>query len=140
MNYIDYKKDTVMRLLEAELGWVYYGGKHYESVYTRFYQGYILPKKFGIDKRKAHLSDLIKSGQITREAALQELSKDAYDYQLFCQDKQFVIKKLDLDESSFDAIMRLPIKSFRNYPNNYKNVQRLKALLNWLREKEVYSR
>lgn len=140
LNYIDYKKDTVMRLLEAELGWVYYGGKHYESVYTRFYQGYILPKKFGIDKRKAHLSDLIKSGQITREAALQELSKDAYDYQLFCQDKQFVIKKLDLDESSFDAIMRLPIKSFRNYPNNYKNVQRLKALLNWLREKEVYSR
>lgn len=140
LNYLDYKKEAVMNVLEKELGWVYYGGKHYESVYTRFFQGYILPKKFDIDKRKAHLSDLLKSGQITRDAALAELQKPCYDETLLRQDMDFVIKKLDLSESSFDAIMNLPIKSFKDYPNNYDKVRLLKLFLNWLREKGVYSR
>ena len=65
-----------MQTLERELGWKYYGWKHYESIYTRFYQGYILPKKFGYDKRKSHLSSLICSGEMTREEALEELKKE----------------------------------------------------------------
>ncbi len=140
LNYVDYKKDAVMEILQSELGWVYYGGKHYESVYTRFFQGYILPKKFGIDKRKAHLSDLIKSGQISREAALQEIEKPGYEEPLFRQDKDFVIKKFELNEASFDAIMSLAPKTFRDYPNNYEKVQRLKSFVNKLREKGLYSR
>ncbi|MCU0337084.1 MAG: N-acetyl sugar amidotransferase [Sediminibacterium sp.] len=140
LNYVDYKKDAVMEILQSELGWVYYGGKHYESVYTRFFQGYILPKKFGIDKRKAHLSDLIKSGQISRETALQEIEKPGYEEQLFRQDKDFVIKKFELNEASFDAIMSLSPKTFRDYPNNYAKVQRLKSFVNKLREKGLYSR
>jgi N-acetyl sugar amidotransferase len=140
LNYVDYKKDAVMKVLQNELGWVYYGGKHYESVYTRFFQGYILPKKFGIDKRKAHLSDLIKSGQISREDALVELEKPGYEEQLFRQDKDFVIKKFDLNEASFEDIFNLPVKTFRDYPNNFERVQRLKSFVNKLREKGFYSR
>lgn len=140
LNYVDYKKDAVMKVLQNELGWVYYGGKHYESVYTRFFQGYILPEKFGIDKRKAHLSDLIKSGQISREDALVELEKPGYEEQLFRQDKDFVIKKFDLNEASFEAILNLPAKTFRDYPNNFERVQRLKSFVNKLREKGFYSR
>jgi N-acetyl sugar amidotransferase len=140
LNYVNYKKDAVMKVLQNELGWVYYGGKHYESVYTRFFQGYILPKKFGIDKRKAHLSDLIKSGQISREDALVELEKLGYDEQLFRQDMTFVIKKFELNEASFEEIMNLPPKTFRDYPNNFQSVHRLKSFVNKLREKGFYSR
>ena len=56
INYIDFKKDIATKVIEEEIGWKDYGGKHHESIYTRFYQSYILPKKFNIDKRKAHLS------------------------------------------------------------------------------------
>ncbi|MFM6923862.1 MAG: N-acetyl sugar amidotransferase, partial [Ferruginibacter sp.] len=64
LNYLPYNKAAVKEIITRELGWRDYGGKHYESVFTRFYQGYILPVKFGIDKRKAHLSNLIFSGQL----------------------------------------------------------------------------
>jgi len=78
LNYIDYKKDDAMELITDKLDWKYYGGKHYESNYTKFYQGYILPEKFGIDKRKLHYSALILSNQISREKALKELTKQPY--------------------------------------------------------------
>ena len=119
LNYIDYNKEAVMRLLQDELGWVYYGGKHYESVYTRFYQGYILPTKFGVDKRYGHLSDLINAGQLSREQALLELAKPAYEEGMLKQDKAYVIKKLSLSGDQFNEIMNAPIKSFRDYKNSY---------------------
>ncbi len=140
LNYVEYKKDAVMKILQDELGWIYYGGKHYESVYTRFYQGYILPKKFGIDKRRGHLSDLINSGQITRDHALQQMETEAYDEKLFRQDMDFVIKKFELDDASFNSIMNLPKKTFRDYPNNFEKVRLIKILLNKLREKGFYSK
>jgi hypothetical protein len=140
LNYVVYKKDDVMKILQDELGWVYYGGKHYESVYTRFYQGYILPKKFGIDKRIGHLSDLINSGQITRDEALLQMGTIAYDEKLFRQDLDFVIKKFELDNTSFECIMNLPTKTFKDYPNNFEKVRLLKILLNKLREKGFYSK
>ena len=75
LNYIDYKKEKAINILEKELKWKRYEGKHYESVYTRFFQGYFLPKKFGIDKRVGHYSDLIRAGQISRLDALDILKK-----------------------------------------------------------------
>ncbi len=140
LNYMEYKKDEVMHILQDDLGWVYYGGKHYESVYTRFYQGYILPVKFNIDKRRGHLSDLIKSGQITREEALKEVAKVGYNKDLLDQDMHFVMKKLNLKQSEFDEIMKLPVKSFKDYPNNEAKVNRLKKLVNYLRFKGMYSK
>jgi len=140
LNYIDYKKEDVKELIEKELGWVDYGGKHYESVYTRFYQGHILPVKFNIDKRRGHLSDLIRSGQITREVALEEIKAPSYQDSLKRQDEIFVKKKFDLDDSSYLEIMNASTKNFRQYPNNEKAVMRIKNLVNFMREKGFYSK
>ena len=120
LNYIEYNKEEAKRLLTKEIGWRDYGGKHYESVWTRFYQGYYLPRKFGFDKRRAHLSTLICSGQIRREEALLEMEKPAYDPKLLAEDMQYVIKKVQLDprgvrrhpECPAQAALRLPEPSF----------------------------
>ncbi len=140
LNYIDYNKDDVMELIKNELGWVYYGGKHYESVYTRFYQGYILPVKFNIDKRRGHYSDLIRSGQISRKDAIEEMKANPYDPELLAQDKEFAFKKLGISEDEFDEIMSREVKSFRDYPNNYEIIGRIKKLVNKLRSKGLYSK
>jgi len=108
LNYIEYDKEEVKRLLNKELGWRDYGGKHYENIFTRFYQGYLLPVKFGIDKRKAHLSNLIFSGQMTREQALVELSKPPYETSLVLEDMEYVSKKLGFTIEEFIGIINQP--------------------------------
>ena len=75
---MDFDWKGVKKLLTEKYDYTVYQYKHYESIFTRFYQGYILPKKFGVDKRKAHLSTLIRSNFITREEALHELSLPPY--------------------------------------------------------------
>ena len=117
LNYLDYDKTEAMAVLEKELNWRYYGGKHHESIYTRFFQGYILPKKFGFDKRKMHLSSLICSGLISREQALEELSVEPYPIELQIEDRDYVIKKLGISDREFDNIMNLPLKTYWDYPS-----------------------
>ena len=138
LNYIHYKKEDAMAVLQNELGWKYYGGKHYESIYTRFFQGHILPKKFKIDKRKAHLSALVLSGQITREMALEELSKLMYDPNLEQEDKVYVIKKFNMTEKEFEDIMNLSNKTYRDYPNQRNLFRFLRKSLNLLRGKGLF--
>jgi N-acetyl sugar amidotransferase len=116
LNLVDYRKLEAKEVIQRELGWRDYGGKHYESVWTRFYQGYILPHKFGIDKRKAHLSTLINSGQITRDQALSELEAPIYPPDLLAKDYPFVLKKLGLTESEFESLMALPERSHGDFP------------------------
>lgn len=101
LDWIPYVKSEAKQEIISELGWRDYGGKHYESVFTRFYQGYILPEKFGVDKRKAHLTNLIFSGQISKEEALLELALPIYDEEVLAEDFQFVLKKLGFTESAF---------------------------------------
>lgn len=115
LNCVDYDKGKVKERIQRELGWRDYGGKHYESVWTRFYQGHILPKKFGIDKRKAHLSDLIFSGQITKEEALEELKNPPYRPEQFRIDYDFVLKKLGLTAGEFEEIMSRPARSHYDF-------------------------
>lgn len=115
LNYVDYRKEDAMAVLERELGWRAYGGKHCESIYTRFFQSYILPRKFNIDKRRAHLSALIVSGQITRAQALAEVGR-SFSEEALQEDRQYVIKKLALTEEQFEAIMRQPPRSYWEYP------------------------
>lgn len=117
LNYIDFNKAEAMKILEQELGWRYYGGKHYESIYTRFYQGYILPVKFGYDKRRSHLSSLICSGELTREAALKELDKPTYQPSMQEEDREYVVKKLNLTDDEFEAILAAPRKTIWDYPS-----------------------
>lgn len=138
LNYIDYNKEEVMNILQDELGWVYYGGKHYESIYTRFFQSYILPVKFNIDKRRGHLSDLIKVGQITREEALKEIENPICSESLQKEDKLFVLKKLGLTNSAFDEIINTEPKTFEYYKNNYNLIKKVKRVVNFLRLKKIY--
>lgn len=117
LNYIGYNKKEALRVLQEELGWRYYGGKHYESIYTRFYQGYILPEKFGFDKRRSHLSSLVCSGEMTRAQALEELIVPTYAPSMQEEDREYVVKKLGLTDSEFNTIMAAPKKSYWDYPS-----------------------
>ena len=111
LNWVDYNKQKVKEFIQNELGWRDYGGKHYESVWTRFYQGYILPTKFHIDKRKAHLSDLIFSGQITKAEALEELAGPVYAPEQLKIDYEFVLKKFNLSKAEFESLLKMPPRS-----------------------------
>jgi N-acetyl sugar amidotransferase len=117
LDYLDYDKQAAKRLLMEQYGWEDYGGKHYESLYTKFYQGWILPHKFGYDKRRMHLSTLICSGQVTRAEALAEMATPSYPSDQIGPDTDFVAKKLGISREEFDAIMAAPKKRYLDYPN-----------------------
>lgn len=117
LNFIPYNKEMAIEILERDYGWRYYGGKHYESRWTRFFQAYYLPHKFGYDKRKAHLSSLILSGQMTREDALLELSKPLYNEKDLAEDKLFIAKKLGLTLGQLEELIAQDPKHFTDYPN-----------------------
>lgn len=108
LNLVPYNKAEAKETLKKSLDWQDYGGKHYESIFTKFYQAYILPVKFKVDKRKAHLSTLICSGQIDREQALHELEAPLYDPESLRADKSYVLKKLGFTEAEFDRMMQEP--------------------------------
>jgi len=117
LNLIDYDKEQAKAFLASELGWRDYGGKHHESRFTKFFQGYWLPRKFGFDKRRAHLSSLILAGQISRSDALKELEKSAYNPGELSGDQDFLRKKLGFSEEEFSAILVAPPKTYRDYPS-----------------------
>jgi N-acetyl sugar amidotransferase len=119
LNYLEYNKAEAKAYIQKELGWRDYGGKHYESVFTRFFQGYILPEKFNMDKRRPHLSSLICSKQMTRDEALAELRNPAYPAALFKEDYDLFLKKMRLSAEKFDAIMKAPPKAHTDYANGF---------------------
>lgn len=121
IDLIDYDKAKVKQFLIDELGWRDYGGKHHESVFTRFYQGYVLPRKFGIDKRKAHLSNLILSGQITRDEALRELQQPTYDEDVQQRDKAYVAKKLGFSAEEFETLLTQENVAHETYGTDAKD-------------------
>jgi N-acetyl sugar amidotransferase len=118
LGVADYVKEKAMDELERELGWRRYGRKHFESLITRFYQGYILPTKFGIDKRKFHHSLLIHSGQMTRADALADLANPPYDPRQQEEDKLYVCKKFGIGLDEFDRLMKAPPHSHYEYPSD----------------------
>jgi N-acetyl sugar amidotransferase len=130
LNYVNYDKAEAMDVLKNQLGWVYYGGKHYESIYTRFFQAYILPRKFNIDKRKAHYSNLVLSGQMTRDEALEQMKLPVYPENLLEEDREYVTKKLGFSEVEFDAMMAAPTKTFEDYNTSHKIFETAKKMVN----------
>jgi len=126
LNFLEYNKMDAITTLEKELDWRNYGNKHEESVLTKFYQCYILPRKFNIDKRKAHLSSLICANQISREDALDELKQSFYKYNNEEKDLiEYFCKKLDMSTDEFDLIMKLPIKRHEDFKSYAKNVKKI---------------
>ena len=118
LNFIDYRKEAAIEIMKNELGWQYYGGKHFESRFTKFFQSYYLPMKFGYDKRRAHLSSLIMSGQMTRDEALVEMNASLYSEKEISYDLEYVAKKLGWTPDEFRAILNLPPAAHKDYPNN----------------------
>ena len=118
INYMPYIYADVKRDIAESVGWRDYGGKHYESVFTRYFQGYYLPHKFGYDKRLAHYSSLILSGQISRDEALELLESSNYPEELRRQDHEFIAKKLGLDVAGLEALIALPPVDYTAYPNS----------------------
>jgi len=135
--YLDFDINTVRQRLQDELGWRPYPNKHFESVFTRFYQGYMLPVKFGIDKRRAHLSSLVVSGLMTKEDALKEYAKNTYSLEEQMADRDYVIKKLGFSSEEFDKIMREPRRPHEEFgsDNNRTIIQKVfdKSLNAYLR-------
>ena len=105
LNLVNYSKKRAMKTLKDFFDWEYYGGKHYESVFTKFYQAYVLIEKFKVDKRRSHLSCLIRNEEISRDEAKNELYNSAYDISDLIRDKKFILKKLGFSENEFEKIM-----------------------------------
>ncbi|MBN4066826.1 N-acetyl sugar amidotransferase [Simkania negevensis] len=135
LEYLDYNKEAAMTTLEDELGWQYYGGKHYESIYTRFYQGCLLPEKFNIDKRKAHYSSLICANQMTRNDAIQLLQQPTYDPQKQEEDKLFVQKKLSLSPNEFEKTLNAKCQTHEDYPSYEPLINILRPIYHFAKRK-----
>jgi N-acetyl sugar amidotransferase len=123
LNYVPYFKEPAMQELVDRFGWQKYAHKHYESRFTRFYEGYWLPKKFGFDKRRAHFSSLILTGQLSREEALERIARPAYDEESIEQDFEYVAAKLDLPVAELKSLLEGPRRTYRDYDNSMRLIE-----------------
>jgi hypothetical protein len=121
LNYIEYNRAKAINEMTQFYRWESYGGKHQESVITRFVHGYIIPRRFGYDTRRSRLSAMICSNQLTREEALRILSKTAYPEWLMKEDRQEVEHRWGISSSTFDAIMDSDKHHFRDFPSYASN-------------------
>lgn len=128
LNWMPYEKADAQRVLSAAVGWRDYGDKHHESRFTRFFQGWYLPARYGWDKRRAHLSSLILSGQISRDQAIARLAEPPYDVSLMESDRAFIAKKLGVSEAEFAELCSVAPRRHEDYPNQ---VARLRRALAW---------
>lgn len=115
LDLIPFEKEKAMDFLVERFGWQKYAQKHYESRFTRFYEGYWMPAKFGFDIRRAHYSSLILTGQMSRDEALEKVSKKPYDEETVAQDFEYIATKLGFSVEEFQAIMDAPNKTYRDY-------------------------
>lgn len=115
LNYVPYHKEDAMQLLAEQFGWQTYPQKHFESRFTKFYEGYWLPKKFGYDTRKVQYSSLILTEQMTREEALEKLSRLPYDENTIAQDFEYIATKLGISIAELQRYMDAPNKFVRDY-------------------------
>lgn len=115
LNLLPYVKADAMRTLEREFDWQYYGGKHFESRWTRFFQGWWLPTRYGYDKRLAHLSSLILCGQITRDEARQEMRQTPYTEAMMQEDRDLILKKLGMSRDEWEKLLAAPLHGHGEY-------------------------
>ncbi len=117
LNLVPYIKADAERELQSRFGWQPFQHKHHESRFTRFYEDYWLPRKFGYEKRRAHFSSLILTGQMTREEAMVRIAKPELDEHFLAQEFRYVAHKLDLTEQELQEIFEGENKTYRDYKN-----------------------
>ena len=128
LNFLPYVREDAVRELQREFGWKDYGGKHCESRFTKFFQYYFLPRRFGYEKRRGHLASLVVSGQMTRDQALAEMAQPVYQEEELAADREYIVKKLRLRNEELEHFLTMPHKTFRDYDSDFFMVQTLHTL------------
>lgn len=123
LNLIRYDKGEAKRFLLDNMGWKDYGGKHHESRITAYWQSYVMPKKYNMDYRRATLSAQIVHGQITRAAALEELSTSPFDLEKITRDREFIAKKFRISLGELEEYETMPPKTYKDFPNDCKKIE-----------------
>ena len=120
LNFVPYVKQDAVKLLSEKFGWQTYPQKHFESRFTRFYEGYWLPTKFGFDTRKVQFSSLILTGQLTRAEALERLKRPPYDEATIAHDFAYVATKLGIPITELEGYLHAPNKTYRDYASQHQ--------------------
>lgn len=123
LNHVPYVKEDAMQMLVDRFGWQRYAHKHYESRFTRFFEGYWQPTRFGYDKRRAHFSSLVLTGQMTRDEALARIAKPAWDEATVHQDFEYIATKLDISVEELRALHEAPKRTYRDYKSAMPFIQ-----------------
>ncbi len=135
-DYFNYHKEKAINELETKFNFKRYPYKHYENIFTRFYQGYILPKKFDIDKRKLHLSNLILTGQISRSDALKKIQEPPYiDIDEERKDIEYFLKKMNWEKKELENYLKADKVSHRKYGSEvslWKFLKKIYGKLNFI--------
>jgi len=132
LNYVPYIKKESMKLLEDQFGWQPYPQKHFESRFTKFYESYWLPEKFGFDVRKVQYASLIVTGQMTRAEALEKLKEPTYDKEIIKEDFEFIANKLGITIDELKGYFDAPNKTYKDYASQ-ENIYKVGArMLKWL--------
>jgi len=118
LNYMEYNKEIATKTLEEKYGWRAYPQKHFESRFTKFFEGYWLPTRFGYDMRRPQFSSLISTNQMTRNEALERLKELPYDKDTIADDFEFVADKLEISVDELRRLHELPLKSYKDYKNS----------------------
>lgn len=131
LDLMPYNKEEALIELQETIGYTPYPRKHGESVFTKFFQNYWLPQKFGFDKRRPHFSSMIVSGQMSRDEALKKLDDPLYDSKELEEDIVYFCKKLRISRADFDELMKVPCSHYKDFPNwdfRYKLLRSAKNL------------
>lgn len=125
LDYLDYGRASAVQELEQKVNFRAYPYKHYESIFTRFYQGYLLPVKFGVDKRRLHLATLVISGELSRDEALADLEKNSYpDLRELESDRRYFLKKMKWSEEMLESYLSRPPRDHADFPTD-RNLVRM---------------
>lgn len=122
LDNIPYLKNEVIHELQTRFDWEPYENKHYESIFTRFYEGYWMPKKFGYDKRRAYFSSLVLTGQLDRQEALNLLAQPPYSEETAAKDMTFICQRMGIPVEEFQRLMAEPNKTYKDYRSNKKTI------------------
>lgn len=120
LNFVPYNKENALRLLENEYGWKPYPQKHFESRFTKFYESYWLPERFGFDTRRVQFSSLILTNQMTRQEALEKLKTPAYNPETIDEDFKFIATKLGISVEELKQYLNMPKKFYWDYKNQQR--------------------
>ena len=126
LNNVPYIKKEAMQLLQDKFGWQPYPQKHFESRFTKFYESYWLPEKFGFDVRKVQYSSLIVTGQMSRDEAVQKLQEPTYDKNIIDQDFEFIANKLSIPTDELKGYFHAPNKTYKDYKSQ-ENIYKIGA-------------